>query len=46
VDLRQEVSKGLEAKLHNEVLHNLYSSSYVSVVVSGRMGWLGHVADM
>jgi hypothetical protein len=46
VDLRQEMGKGTEAKPHNEVLHNLYSSSDVSVIVSERIGWLGHVADM
>jgi hypothetical protein len=38
--------QGLEAKLPNEVLHNLYSSSDVSMIVSERMGWLGHVPDM
>jgi hypothetical protein len=34
-------------KLHNEELHNMYSSpSIVGVVKSGRMRWAGHVARM
>jgi hypothetical protein len=34
-------------KLHNEELHNLYSSPYViRMIKSRRMRWLGHVAQM
>jgi hypothetical protein len=32
-------------KLHNEELHNLYSSpSIIRMIKSRRMGWAGHVA--
>jgi hypothetical protein len=40
---RDEVSGGLR-KLHNEVLHNLYSSSIM--IKSRRMKWPWHVARM
>jgi hypothetical protein len=34
-------------KLHNEVLHNLYSSpSKIRIIKSRRMKWAGHVARM
>jgi hypothetical protein len=34
-------------KLHNEDLHNLYSSpSTIRMIKSRRMGWAGHVAQM
>jgi hypothetical protein len=33
-------------KLHNEELHNLYSSPDISLVKSRRMRWVGHVARM
>jgi hypothetical protein len=34
-------------KLHNEELHNLYSSpSIIRIVKSRRMRWAGHVARM
>jgi hypothetical protein len=34
-------------KLHNEELHNLYSSpSIIKVIKSRRMRWTGHVARM
>jgi hypothetical protein len=34
-------------KLHNDELHNLYSSpNFVSVIKSRRMRWAGHVARM
>jgi hypothetical protein len=34
-------------KLHNEELHNLYSSpSIIRVIKSRRMRWAGHVARM
>jgi hypothetical protein len=34
-------------KLHNEELHNLYSSSsIIRIIKSRRMRWAGHVARM
>jgi hypothetical protein len=34
-------------KLHNDELHNLYSSpNIIRVIKSRRMGWVGHVARM
>jgi hypothetical protein len=43
---RDEVTRGWR-KLHNEELHNLYSSlSLISMVKSRRMRWAGHVARM
>jgi hypothetical protein len=34
-------------KLHNEELHNLYSSlSIIRIIMSLRMWWAGHVAQM
>jgi hypothetical protein len=34
-------------KLHNEELHNLYTSpSIIRMIKSGRMRWAGHVARM
>jgi hypothetical protein len=34
-------------KLHNEELHNLYSSpSIIRMIKSRRMRWAGHVADL
>jgi hypothetical protein len=34
-------------KLHNEELHNLYSSpSIIRIIKSRRMRWVGHVAQM
>jgi hypothetical protein len=34
-------------KLHNEELHNLYSSpSIIRIIKSSRMRWAGHVARM
>jgi hypothetical protein len=34
-------------KLHNEELHNLYSSpSIIRIIKSSRMRWAGHVAPM
>jgi hypothetical protein len=34
-------------KLHNEELHNLYSSpSIIRIIKPRRMGWAGHVARM
>jgi hypothetical protein len=31
-------------KLHNEELHNLYSSSIIITIIKSRMRWAGHVA--
>jgi hypothetical protein len=43
---RDEVTGGLR-KLHNEELHNLYSSpSIIRMMKSRRMRWDGHVARM
>jgi hypothetical protein len=43
---RAEVTGGWR-KLHNEELHNLYSSpSVIGMVKSRRMRWAGHVARM
>jgi hypothetical protein len=33
-------------RLHNEELHNLYSSPHIRVIKSRRMRWAGHVAHM
>jgi hypothetical protein len=41
---RDEVT-GDWRKLHNEELHNLYSSpNIIRMIKSRKMGWLGHVA--
>jgi hypothetical protein len=38
---------GSRSKLHNNELHNLYSSpNIVTVIKSRRMRWAGHVARM
>jgi hypothetical protein len=43
---RDEVTGGW-IKLHNEELHNLYSStSIIRMITSRRMRWAGHVARM
>jgi hypothetical protein len=43
---RNEVTGGWR-KLHNEELHNLYSSpSLMRIIKSRRMRWAGHVARM
>jgi hypothetical protein len=43
---RDEVAGGW-SKLHNEELHDLYSSpSIIRVIKSRRMRWAGHVARM
>jgi hypothetical protein len=43
---RHEVTGGW-GKLHNEELHNLYSSpSILRMIMSRRMKWAGHVARM
>jgi hypothetical protein len=41
---RDEVTGGWR-KLHNEELHNVYSSpSIIRMIKSRRMGWAGHIA--
>jgi hypothetical protein len=43
---RDEVTKSWR-KLHNDELHNLYSSpSIIRIIKSRRMRWAGHVARM
>jgi hypothetical protein len=43
---RDEVMRGWR-KLHNEKLHNLYSSpSIIRMIKSRRMRWAGHLARM
>jgi hypothetical protein len=43
---REEVNRGWR-KLHNEELHDLYSSpSIIGIIKSRRMRWAGHVARM
>jgi hypothetical protein len=42
---RVEVTGGWR-KLHNEELHDLYSSSSIITVIKSRMRWVGHVARM
>jgi hypothetical protein len=43
---RDEV-KGEWRKLHNEELHDLYSSpSIIRIITSWRMRWAGHVGQM
>jgi hypothetical protein len=43
--LKRDKEIGGWRKLHNEELHNLYSSpTIISIMKSRRMGWVGHVA--
>jgi hypothetical protein len=42
---RDEVTGGWR-KLHNEELHNLFSSPIIRTTKSRRMRWAGHVAQM
>jgi hypothetical protein len=43
---RDRVTGGCR-KVHNEELHNLYSSrSIIRIIKSRRMRWVGHVARM
>jgi hypothetical protein len=42
-----EYETGDWRKLHNEELHNLYSSrNIIKMIKSRRMRWVGHVAGM
>jgi hypothetical protein len=42
---KSEAVAGAWRKLHNEELHNLYSSPYIiRVIISRRMRWMGHLA--
>jgi hypothetical protein len=46
-DLKREEVTGDWRKLHNEELHNLYSSpNIIRMIKSRRMRWAGHVARM
>jgi hypothetical protein len=46
LDRRDEVT-GEKGKLHNEELHDLYSSpSIIRIIKARRMRWAGHVARM
>jgi hypothetical protein len=42
---RDEVTGG-RRQLHNEELHNLYSSPSIIAIMKSRMRWAGHVARM
>jgi hypothetical protein len=47
LDQRGDGLTGGWRKLHNEELHNLYSSSSkITIIKSRRMRWAGHVARM
>jgi hypothetical protein len=44
--MRNEITGGWR-ELHNEELHNLYSSPYIiRMITSNRMRWARHVAHM
>jgi hypothetical protein len=43
---KQDEVTGEWRGLHNEELHNLYSSSAIRAIRSRRMRWEGHVARM
>jgi hypothetical protein len=40
-----EVTRGWR-KLHNEELHNLYSSPSIIRIIKSKMRWAGHIARM
>jgi hypothetical protein len=43
---KRDGAKGGWRKLHNEELHNLYSSPSIIRIMKLRMRWAGHVARM
>jgi hypothetical protein len=43
---KRDVVKGGWRKLHNEELHNLYSSPSIIRIIKRRMRWAKHVARM
>jgi hypothetical protein len=43
---KRDEGMGEWRKLHNEELHNLYSSSIIRIIKSRRVRWVGHVARM
>jgi hypothetical protein len=46
-ELKKDEVMGCWRKLHNEELHNLYSSpSIIRMIKSKRMRWTGHAAQM
>jgi hypothetical protein len=46
-ELKRDEVMGEWRKLHNEELHDLYSSpSIIGIILSWRMRWTGHVARM
>jgi len=45
MDKRDEVT-GDWRELHNEELHDLYSSPNITRVIKSRMRWVGHLARM
>jgi hypothetical protein len=47
LDVKKDEMTGSWRKLHNEELHNLYSSPNIIRMFTGRrMGWAGHVDRM
>jgi hypothetical protein len=46
IELNRNEVKGDWRKLHNEELHNLYSSPRIITTNKSRMRWVGHVGRM